>query len=324
MRARVAHDNAETRHVEEAFGSALLISIAIAALIAFAAALGVSWYFSRRVQRSIGSVAEAATQISAGRHGTRVPDPGLGGEFATLAASYNALAGRLEATETTRRRMLADLAHEMRTPLATLDAQLEAVEDGLRSFDADTVSVFRGSTQRLRRLAEDITAVSRAEEGALGVSTEAVEATEPVRLAAGAARARYAAKGVTLEVSAKPLGTVRMDPDRLAQVLGNLLDNALRHTPPGGSVSLSCRRGSDGVEYVVTDTGEGITAEHLPHIFDRFYRVDTARDRARGGSGIGLSIARALVEAHGGHLSASSDGPGHGTRFVVHLPVTGA
>ena len=322
MRAHVGHTAAETRHVEEAFASALLISIGVALLAAVGAALGVSWYFSRRVQRSIASVADAAAQIAAGRYGARVADPGLGGEFATLAATYNTLASRLEATETTRRRMLADLAHEMRTPLATVDAHLEAVEDGVRTLDHDTLDVIRGSTHRLRRLAEDITAVSRAEEGDLVISPRPVEAAALVRDAAEAARDRYAAKGVRLEIETEDAGRVRVDADRMAQVLGNLLDNALRHTPVGGEVTLSCRRLDQWVEYTVADAGEGIADRHLPHLFDRFYRADAARDRQRGGAGIGLSIAKALVEAHGGTIAADSPGPGQGSTFTVRLPAS--
>lgn len=324
VEAHVADTTAESRHVEEAFASALLISISSATLTAVAAALVVSWYFSRRVQRSISTVAEAAAEVATGRFGSRVPDPGLGREFASLAGTFNTLAERLEATETTRRRMLADLAHEMRTPLATVDAHLEAVEDGVRDLDHDTLEVIRDSTQRLRRLAEDITAMSRAEEGGVDLSPQPVEAATLVRSAAEVARDRYAAKGVALEVAVEPPCLVRVDPDRMAQVLGNLLDNALRHTPPGGRVVIGCRRQGAWVDLTVTDSGEGIEARHLPHVFDRFYRADTARDRRRGGSGIGLSIAKALVEAHGGALSADSAGSGRGSRFTARLPGAGS
>jgi two-component system, OmpR family, sensor histidine kinase BaeS len=320
MRAHVSHTAGETAHVEQAFNAALLISIAIALGAAALAALAVSWYLSHRVQRSIAQVAAAASQIATGRYGARVPDPGLGAEFGTLATTYNTLAERLEATETTRRRMLADLAHEMRTPLATIDAHLEAVDDGVRELDQNTLGIIRASTQRLRRLAEDITAVSRAEEGNLHVSPQPVAADTLARTAADAARDLYAAKGVRLEVELEPAGSVRVDPDRMAQVLGNLLDNALRHTPPGTLVTISCRRNNPWIEFTVADTGEGIDAEHLDQVFDRFYRIDTARDRNRGGSGIGLSIARALVEAHGGRISAASEGLGRGSTFTVQLP----
>lgn len=313
------HTTEETGHLEQAFASALLVSISLALLASVLAALAVSWYFSRRVQRSIDSVAEAAAQIATGHYGARVSDPGLGEEFTTLALSYNRLAEKMEATEATRRSMLADLAHEMRTPLATIDAHLEAVEDGIRPLDKETLGVVRGSTGRLRRLAEDMAALSRAEEG-LHLTPELTDAVELATSAAEAARDRFVARGVHLATDLAEAGQVRVDADRMGQVLGNLLDNALRHTPEGGTVTLTCRRVGGWVEYHVTDTGDGVAAEHLPHLFDRFYRVDTSRDRRRGGSGIGLAIAKALVEAHGGGISVSSAGVGHGTTFTVRLP----
>ena len=319
--AGVTHTEAETQHVEEAFASALLLSVGVALLAAGAAALAVSWYFSRRIQRSIGHVAEASSQIAAGRHGVRVADPALGAEFATLAGTYNSLAGRLETTENTRRRMLSDLAHEMRTPLATIDAHLEAIEDGVRVLDADTLDVLTSSTSRLRRLAEDVGAVSRAEEGDLDLHRRPVEATALAAAAVDAAGDRFRRKGVRLESDLRPAGVATVDPDRIGQVLGNLIDNALRHTPPAGVVTVSSRRIDGWVEYAVCDTGEGIAAEHLPHLFDRFYRVDTARDRHRGGSGIGLAIAKGLIDAHGGGVFATSDGPGRGATFTVRIPV---
>ena len=320
--AGVAHTETETGHVKEAFASALLLSVTVALAAAIAAALAVSWYFSRRIQRSIGNVAEAAADIAAGHYQSRVADPGLGVEFSTLTATYNTLADRLEATEITRRRMLADLAHEMRTPLATIDAHLEAVEDGVRDLDTTTLDVLTSSTRRLRRLAEDMTAVSRAEERNLQLDTTTVDATALAARAADAAGPRYTDKRVTLTADLHPAGQVNADPDRIGQVLSNLLDNALRHTPTGGNVTIACRRSGRWVEYTVADTGEGIAAEHVPHLFDRFYRVDTARDRNRGGSGIGLAIAKSLVHAHGGGILASSPGPGHGATFTVRLPAS--
>lgn len=313
------HTTEEAGHLEEAFASALLVSISLALLAAVLAALAVSWYFSNRVQRSIDSVAEAASQIATGNYGARVSDPGLGGEFTTLALSYNRLAEKLETTEATRRSMLSDLAHEMRTPLATIDAHLEAVEDGIRTLDEETLGIVRSSTVRLRRLAEDMAALSRAEEGR-HLTPALTDAVELATTAAGIARDRFVAAGVHLNTELGDSGKVRVDGDRMGQVLGNLLDNALRHTPAGGNVTLTCRRIEGWVEYRVSDTGDGVAAEHLPHLFDRFYRADTGRDRGRGGSGIGLAIAKALVEAHGGGLSVTSAGVGHGATFSVRLP----
>lgn len=319
-RAGVSRSSAEGRHVEEAFRSALLISISVALVAATITALAVTWYFTRRVKRSIGQVAAAASEVAAGRYGHRVADPGLGIEFATLADSYNSLAQRLGSVEAIRRRMLADLAHEMRTPLATVEAHLEAVEDGVRTLDEDTLTVIRLSTRRLGRLAEDIAAVSQAEEGTLDIHRQATEARVLVSAASEGAHDRFTSMGVRLDTQLKTDARVLADPDRMGQVLSNLLDNALRHTPSGTSVTVGCQRQGRWVEFVVTDSGEGIAQEHLAHVFDRFYRVDTARDRNRGGSGIGLSISKALVEAQGGTLTALSSGPGHGATFTVRLP----
>ena len=318
--AGVSHTAAETEHVEEAFSSALLLSIAVALLAATLAALAVTWYMSRRLQRAIGQVTDAAGEIASGHYGTRIADPGLGAELAELAEGYNTLAERLEETETTRRRLLADLAHEMRNPLATIDAHLEAVEDGVRPLDDDTLVVLRGSTQRLRRLAEDVAALSAAEEGTTRLDLQRTTVTELIATAAAAAAEAFAAKGVTLDVVADGHCVVDVDPDRLGQVLAHLLDNALRHTPPAGVVTIGSRDVGPGAEITVSDTGAGIAAEHLPHVFDRFYRADTARDRTSGGSGIGLAIARSLVEAHGGTITVASPGHDRGATFTVRLP----
>jgi len=318
--AGVEHTATEARHVEEAFSSALLISISLALLAATAAALTVTWYFTRRVQGSIDSVADAAKGIAAGSYRARVPDPGLGAEFATLAGTYNQLAERLEATEGTRRRMLADLAHEMRTPLATIAAHLEGIEDGIREPDAATLEVIRNSANRLGRLAEDIGAVSSAEEGRLEIDLQPVDPGTLIRAAMANARDLYAVRGVHLEIEVASHRQLLADPERLGQVLTNLLDNALRHTPEHGTVQVRCSDDGAWVEIAVRDSGEGIAPEHLDHLFDRFFRVDSARDRAHGGSGIGLSIAKALAEAHGGTITGASPGPGLGATFTVRLP----
>jgi signal transduction histidine kinase len=240
-----------------------------------------------------------------------------------MAATINQLAERLEDVETTRRRILGDLAHEMRTPLASIEAHLEAVEDGVRELDDNTLTVLHEGTARLQRLAEDIGAVSRAEEGRLESRPVLSSPQDMLESAATTARDAFDAKGVGLVIEASNIrDQVLVDPQRMAQVLGNLLDNALRHTPHGGTVSLALRRPDPGwVELDVTDTGDGIAPEHLPHLFERFYRADPSRGRARGGSGIGLTISRALVEAHGGGLSVTSSGPGRGSTFTVRLPV---
>lgn len=323
QQAGVSHTPTETAHVEEAFASALVLALVVALLVSMAVALAVTWFFTRRVQHSINTVADSAARIATGDYRIRAGSPGLGAEFDLLTTTINRLAERLEAVERTRRRMLSDLAHEMRTPLATIDAHLEAIEDGVRTADHETIAVLRSSTDRLGRLARDIGAVSKAEEGQLEVHPRAVRAADLVRAAITAARtAAAASKQVALveEVETES-AQVLADPERIGQVLGNLLDNGIRHSPPGRPVVVSCRRdGRRWVELSVADSGDGIAAEHLGHVFDRFYRADTARNRAQGGSGIGLTISRVLVDAHGGRITASSPGPGHGATFTVRLP----
>ena len=251
QRAGVPHLPTEAAHVEEAFTSALLVSLLVALLAAVVLALGVTWYFSRRLHRAIAAVADSAAEVAAGRYSSRIPRPGLGVEFDQLATTFNQLAHRLDATETTRRRMLADLGHEMRTPLATLDAHLEALEDGVRTLDDNMISVLRTSTQRLGRLAQDISAVSQAQEGTLQMRCTPVTARQLVDTAIQAAGDGYRAKGIALIQGSGSDSVLSVDPERIQQVLGNLLDNALRHTPSGGTVTVTSTASDRWVELTV-------------------------------------------------------------------------
>ena len=320
--AGIDHNSSQAAHVEQAFTWAIVLAWGLAVALAVLLALVVSWYLTRRVQRSITAVTTSAARIAGGHYDTRLTSPGLGREFDELAVTVNELARRLDATETTRRRMLADLGHEMRTPIATLDSYLEALDDGVRTFDDETRQVLYAATQRLSRLAQDITAVSRAEEHLTRIRPVPTTTDALVDNAVDAVRERYESAGVTLRTCIDDSMIVTVDPDRIGQVLGNLLDNALRHTPPGGTVTVTSRQADkDRVQITVADTGDGIAPDHLDHLFDRFYRADTARDRESGGSGIGLTIARALVEAHHGRIRAHTDGPGRGASFTLELPV---
>ena len=322
-RANIGSTTAQSLHTEEAYQSANAISLSLALLAAMAAALVVSVYQSRRIGQSVAKFAAAASDVAGGHYDVRVPGPGLGPEFDALASGFNQMADRLGSVEQTRRRLLADLGHEMRTPVAMLAAYLEALEDGVATLDAGTVELLRSQTKRLARLSDDITSVSRAEEGQVGLHVRAVRPGSVTTAAADAAAEAYQTKGVHLVTNiATGLPELSLDPERIGQVLGNLLDNALRHTPTGGTITLSAALcpGTSDVELSVADTGEGIPAEHLPHLFERFYRVDTARDRTHAGSGIGLAIAKALVEAHDGQLTVSSPGTGQGSTFRAVLP----
>jgi signal transduction histidine kinase len=314
-------DAEASAHVEQAYATANGLSLGIALLAALAAALAVSAYVARRVARPAAHLAAAAREIAEGRHTSSIPAPRLGGEFDTVAASFNAMAARLADVEEARRRMLADLGHELRTPVATIEAYLDAAEDGVAVEDEDTLSVLRIQTARLRRLTDDIATVSRMQEHRFDLHLVRCAPAEVIRATVAAARPRYVAQGVEIvERVFEGLPDIDADAERMGQVLGNLLDNALRHTPPGGRVSIAAGRDPTGLRITIADNGEGIAAEHLPHLFERFYRAEPARDRGRGGSGIGLTIVRSLVHAHGGRVTAASDGPGTGATFTITLP----
>ncbi|HZL06390.1 MAG TPA: ATP-binding protein, partial [Coriobacteriia bacterium] len=262
---------------------------------------------------------------ASGERDVRVDPPGLGPEFDELAHAFTAMAGDLAAIEATRTRMLADLAHEMRTPASVLRGYLEAIGEGVEVADAATLRMLLDQVDRLSRLGEDIALVTTAEEGRLTQHRRSVDLNRLARDAVATAAARYAEAGVLAEAEAAPEpAIVHADPDRMAQVLTNLLDNALRHTPSGGQVTVRVVVADDTVSIEVSDTGDGIPAEHLARVFDRFYRVDAARDRAHGGSGIGLAIAHAIARDNGGTLSAQSPGLGGGTTFLLRLPRAGA
>jgi signal transduction histidine kinase len=313
------------RHLDEALARALLISLAVAVAAALATTLAVSWFITRRLTRPVAAMAAAATQIADGDYHTRVPPSRLGVEFAMLDNAFNRMAATLHTTENRRRELLADLAHELRTPLATLDSFLEGIEDGIIPATDATWQTMAEQTGRLRRLVDDIDAVSRAEERQLHIQPEPVDLAATVGEAVAAASAAFAEKDVHVgQDRDHNRSMVHADPDRLREILDNLLSNALRHTPRGGQVTVTLLNRPGRAEVSISDTGEGIAPEHLPHVFDRFYRVDPARSRATGGSGIGLAIARALARAHGGDLRAASDGTGYGATFTLSLPAAAA
>jgi two-component system sensor histidine kinase BaeS len=240
--------------------------------------------------------------------------------------------------------MVTDVAHELRTPLTNLRAQLEAIEDGLVAADEAALRSLHEETLLLSRLVEDLQDLAIAESGGLRLDRGDVAPREALASAAAAFRSRAESEGIALEVEPAPAGLppVSADPARLAQVLRNLVANALTHTPRGGRVTLRAVRdegaggaagagaaayaaadapaGAPAVRFEVRDTGEGIPTEHLPHVFDRFYRADPSRARATGGAGLGLSIVRHLVEAHGGRVAVAS-APGAGTVVSFTIPV---
>ncbi|HUH15462.1 MAG TPA: ATP-binding protein [Gaiellaceae bacterium] len=307
-------------HLDEAFLAATVVALALAVAAAIVAAALVSAFLAVRIVRPVRALAESARRIARGARGVRVPLTGAD-ELGVLARAFNDMAASLDASEQRRRELLSDLAHELRTPLATIDGYLEGMADGVVPASAETWEILGTETRRLRRLVDDLTALSRAEERQLALDVARVDPAALAESAVAAASPAYAAKGVRLHTEVGgPLPEIEVDRDRMAEVLANLLGNALRHTPAGGRVTVSASPAGDGVEIAVTDTGEGIAPEHLQRVFGRFYRADPARARSAGGSGIGLTIARAIVEAHDGRIRAESRGEGAGASFVVTLP----
>ena len=309
------------RHLDMAFSDATLLSLGIAVGAALLTALLLSAVLSARVVRPMRTLAGAAQHVARGAHSARVPVRGTD-ELAQLAGAFNEMAASLQHAEEIRRQLLADVAHELRTPLATVESYVEALADGVLPTSDENWSAIHAETQRLNRLVDDLQQVSRAEAHQLDLHPTSTPPTELVEAAVRAAGPAYAAQGVALETNiATSVPPLLVDRERIAEALANLLSNALRHTTTGGRVEVRASQGDAGfVEIAVADNGEGIAAEHLDRVFERFYRVDPARSRASGGTGIGLAIARAIVEAHGGTMVATSEGTGRGATFTMRLP----
>ena len=321
--ARTGVNSAEvTHHAEQAFGASFAIAITVAMAASLVAAGFISWFLVRRVARPVEELADAAETVAGGTYRVDVSREPFSRELEQLSTSFSHMAERLAQTEASRARLLADLAHELRTPLATLEAYIDGLEDGVVPAVDESYATMRTQVSRLRRLATDLRESAAADEHALHLAPVDLDAVEGTADAVAAARPRYLAKDVALTLLSGPTDlTVTADPERLQQVLANLLDNALRHTPAGGHVTVAAASVGTNVTVTVTDDGEGIPEDQLRAVFDRFHRVDPSRASHDGsGSGLGLTIARAIIADHGGTLTASSHGPGTGTTFTVTLP----
>ena len=308
-------------HVDEAFSNALLIALSVGVTAALTAALVVTWLVAKRIAAPVAQAAEAAQRITDGDYQTRLRQPRLGPEFDRLTTAFNVMAGRLAATDQTRRHLLADLAHELRTPLASMQATIEAIADGILPSDQTTLATLTEQSERLHRLVGDLSAVSRAEERQLNLHPVLISTQELVSRVVAAARPRFEAKDISLTAESVTAGNVLVDRDRLAEALGALLDNALRHTGSGGVVTIAATRDDHVCRIVVTDNGEGFDPARADQLFERFYRGDSSRTANGAGSGIGLTIAKAIIQAHHGQLLGHSDGPGTGARFEIILPI---
>ena len=288
-------------------------------LIFLAVAGGVGFFTAGRITRTLIRLRDAVQRIDLRDLSPRVPVEGRD-EVAALARAFNAMVDRLAAEERARRQLFADVAHELRHPLAVLKGRLDMMQDGSAPLDPEQVLRLQDDVITLSRLVNDLRDLSLAEVGQLSLTLGPVDVAALIADLRENLEPVAADRQVALCVEAAPgLPPVRADADRLRQILVNLLTNGLQHTPAGGRVDVRARAQGADVVIEVADTGQGIAPEDLPHVFDRFYRADRARARATGGSGLGLAIVRSLVMAHGGTVQVFSQ-PGAGSRFVVALP----
>jgi len=305
-----------SHEIERAFNEVLTIALLLGLAVAVAAAA----VLSRLLLRSLDRIRAATRHMAAGHYGEQVPLPGEP-ELRRLVSDVNRLSAELADVERRRARLVSEVAHEMRTPLTTLRGQLDGLVDGVFPPTNELFASLTDDISRLQRLTGDLSSLSRVEEGAFRLERAEMDLGAMVLRAAERLRPQFADQGVELQVRAPAPVRAEADEERLAQVVTNLLGNALAATEPGGRVEITVAREDAGDVITVTDTGVGIAEEDLERIFHRFERVEHAdRPAPAAGSGIGLTIARGIAHAHGGEIIARSPGPGKGAAFRVRLP----
>jgi signal transduction histidine kinase len=292
-----------------------------AAVVSAAIALIMARWLARGMTQPLRDMAQAARRMETGDYSTRVHTRSRD-EVGQLAEAFNTMSGELEDVERLRRDLVANVSHELKTPITAIRAHLENLLDGVEQPDPETLQVMLTQSERLGRLVDQLLDLSRLESGDVPLDRGPVELAPLVTQVLSEIDVARPDRGVAVSsVIPDDLPPAMADRERVHQVLFNLIDNAVRYTPPGGAVTVTAHRLNGSVEVEVHDNGVGIPAEHLPRLFERFYRVDTSRSRADdGGTGIGLAIARSVVEAHGGHIHADSE-PGEGSTFTFELPV---
>jgi len=315
-----------TDAAEQRFLDRFRWSLRTASMVAVAVAILLGLLLSRQITRPIRALTRGIGHIARGDFGHRV-EISTDDEIGELAQSFNSMAASLDKGERDRRRLMADIAHELRTPLSVIEGMMDGMLDGVFEPNRENLMSIKGETALLTRHVADLRDISLAESGQLKLELMATDVVELVRHKVFQAEVEAREKGIELKIDApRALPSVEVDPGRIEQVVANLLSNAIRHTPGGGSivatVCLSDDAGDKGQELVVSvsDTGEGIPVEHQPYVFERFYRVDEARSRRKGGVGLGLAIVKYIVEAHGGRVGVESK-EGKGSKFFFTLPL---
>lgn len=291
------------------------------AVIGAVLALFLGIIISRTLTRPIRELTRATHAVSEGNLSQQVPIRS-NDELGELAKAFNRMSTELSRSTNARKQMTADIAHELRTPLSLILGHAEAVHDGILPPTRENFEIIREEAARLEHLVNDLRTLSLADAGELTINPQIIEPERLINEVASPYQYETRKKNITLDVDvASPLPTIEVDPGRMTQVLTNILDNATRHTPEGGHITLSARQVDDNVELSVQDSGSGVPAETLDRIFERFYRTDSSRQRDGdiGGSGLGLAIAKSIVQAHGGQLLAESE-PGQGLKIIISLP----
>lgn len=321
MQEVLGDDPAMIAEMRAGFQAAVNEILIVAVLAALGAAVAVSIFTVRRIVGPIEDMMRASRKIAGGDYLQRVQVSG-DDELASLAEAFNQMAQTLDRVEQRRMMLIGDVAHELRTPLANIRGVMEGLVDGVMPPNPETFLRVQSEVSRLQRLVDDLAELSRAEAGELAFDMSAVELGALTAEVAARLGPQFEDKSVRLETDLPAdLPRVQADPLRVTQVLVNLLGNALQYTPAGGSVTITARREGKAVAVAVRDTGIGIPADALPQIFERFYRVDKSRSRAGGGSGLGLTIARHVIEAQGGRIHAESAGEDRGSTFIFTLPL---
>jgi signal transduction histidine kinase len=293
-----------------------------AALAAMLVALALSLVFSRNVIAPVSAMSQATQRIADGRYDERVQVYGRD-ELAQLATRFNKMAERLDQVESMRRRLIGDVSHELRTPLTAIKGSMEGLMDGVLPATDETYQQIHAEADRLNRLVDDLQELSRVEARAYQLDIRSLDVSALIQTVTKRLAPHFESKQISLDLElASNLPHILADEDRAVQILTNLTGNALQYTPESGRIIISAKRFNSEVQISINDTGIGIPPEHLSNIFDRFYRVDKSRSRqSGGGSGIGLTIARSLIEAHGGRIWVESAGQGEGSTFTFTLPI---
>lgn len=309
------------------FRKAVNESLVFSAAAASIAAVVVSLFVSRQVIAPIRRIMFASQRIAEGNYDERVQLPEgpfnrALDELGQLSVSFNQMAGKLEKAEALRQQLIGDIAHELRTPLSTIKGYMEGLMDGVLEVGDETYLQVHQEAERLQRLVDDLQDLNRVEAGVFNLNLEKTSVGDLLRSTVKRLERQFDEKGVGVKLAIEGnLPGIQIDPDRMGQVLLNVIGNSLQYTPRGGMVTAKAKQLDQQILITIMDTGIGIASEDLSKIFARFFRVDKSRSRAGGGSGIGLTISKHLVEAHGGTITAESDGLGQGSRFSISLPL---